>query len=178
MERMVNLVSTVDRTVVVNRPEYGIRRQWIAKGQTQQMPFDIVNNLMFTVGFSNLIMQGILDIPNMQDKIDLGIEDPGTKTPTRVVVLNDSQKLTLMKVRTYEEFVKELAKLPMSQAHALVDYAVENELIDKQKVAYLKELTGRDIVQIIARKRQSEEIEQINEARDQQHRRENDGRRF
>lgn len=178
MERMVTIISTVDRTVVVNRPEYGIRRQWVARGQAQQIPFDIVNNLMFTVGFANLVMQGILDIPSMQDKIDLGIEDPGTKVPTRVIVLNDSQKLTLMKVRTYDEFVKELAKMPMSQAHALVDYAVANELIDSKKVAYLKELTGRDVVQIIARNRMSEEVDRANAVREEQYKQENAGRRF
>lgn len=176
--RMVQIVSTVDRTVIVNRPEYGIRRQWVAKGQTQVLPFDVVQNLYFTVGFQNLINEGILYIPNMQDKIDLGIEADGTTQPTRVVVLNDTQMKTLLTVRSYNDFVKELAHLPMSQAHALVDFAVKNEIIDNMKVKYLKEVTGRDVVQIIARKRQSEEVDRRQAAIDAAHRTENEGRRF
>lgn len=176
--RMVQIVSTVDKNVVVSRPEYGIRRQWVAKGQAQLIPFNIVQNLYFTVGFQNLINEGILYIPNMQDKIDLGIEDQGTTQPTRVVVLNETQMRTLLTVRSYVDFVKELAHLPMSQAHALVDFAVKNEIIDSQKIQYLKEVTGRDVVRIIARKRESEEIDKIQAARDAAYKAENEGRRF
>lgn len=176
--RMVQLISTVNRTVVVSRPEYGIRRQWVAKGQSQSLPFDIVQNLYFTVGFQNLINEGILYIPNMQDKIDLGIESEGTTQPTRVVVLNETQMKTLLTVRSYNDFVQELSHLPMSQAHALVDYAVKNNLIDTMKVQYLKEVTGRDVVRIIARKRESEEIDKIQEQREANYKNENAGRRF
>ena len=170
--RMVAIKSTVDRTVVVNRPEFGIRRQWVAKNQTQMIPFDIVQNLYFTVGFQNLINEGILYIDNMQDKIDLGIEDVGTTKPTRVVVLNDSQMLTLLKVKKIDEFIDELSHLPMSQAHALVDFAVKNEIIDKSKVDYLKQLTGRDIVKIIARNREAEEIDKAEALKEQSRKKE------
>ena len=78
----------------------------------------------------------------------------------------------------YNDFVRELAHLPMSQAHALVDFAVKNEIIDNMKVKYLKEVTGRDVVQIIARKRQSEEVDRRQAAIDAAHRAENEGRRF
>lgn len=176
--RLVQLVSTVDKTVVVSRPEYGIRRQWVAKGQSQSIPFEIVQNLYFTVGFQNLINEGILYIPNMQDKIDLGIEDEGAVKPTRVIVLNETQMKTLLTIRSYDEFVKELAHLPMSQAHALVDYAVKNNIIDNNKVQYLKEVTGRDVIQIIARKRQSEEIDKRQAEIEANHKAENEGRRF
>lgn len=176
--RMVQLVSTVDRTIVVNRPEYGIRRQWVAKGQSQSLPFDIVQNLYFTVGFQNLINEGILYIPNMQDKIDLNIEPQDATQPTRVIVLNDQQMKTLLTVTPYNDFVKQLAHLPMSQAHALVDYAVKNDIIDNMKVQYLKQVTGRDIVRIIARKRESEEIDKIQAAREEAYKQENAGRIF
>jgi hypothetical protein len=86
----------------------------VAKGQSQSLPFDIVQNLYFTVGFQNLINEGILYIPNMQDKIDLGIESEGTTQPTRVVVLNETQMKTLLTVRSYNDFVQELSHLPMS----------------------------------------------------------------
>ncbi len=176
--RMVQIISTVDRTIVVNRPEYGIRRQWVAKGQAQTLPFDIVQNLYFTVGFQNLINEGVLYIPNMKDKIDLGIENEGTTQPTRVIVLNENQMKTLLTISSYNDFVNDLAHLSMSQAHALVDYAVKNNLIDTMKVQYLKEVTGRDIIKIIARKRESEEIDKIQEKREAAYKADNAGRGF
>jgi hypothetical protein len=86
----------------------------VAKGQAQSLPFDIVQNLYFTVGFHNLINEGILYIPNMQDKIDLNIEPQNATQPTRVIVLNDQQMKTLLTVTPYNDFVKQLAHLPMS----------------------------------------------------------------
>jgi hypothetical protein len=46
------------------------------------------------------------------------------------------------------------------------------------KVQYLKQVTGRDIVRIIARKRESEEIDKIQAAREEAYKQENAGRIF
>ena len=177
--RMVKVISTVDRQVIINRPELNIRRMWTAKNQAQWIPFDIVYNLYFTVGFQNLINDGILYIPDMKDKKDLGIEPEDAEYPVNVIVLDDAQmKKLFSREVNKQDFVQTLAHLPMSQANALVDYAVKNECVDSEKIAYLKELTGRDVVQIIAKKRQSEEIDRIQAERDAAHKAENAGRGF
>ena len=112
----------------------------------------------------------------MKTKIELGLEDEGTVQPTKIIILNDTQMMTLLKVRTYEQFVQELSHLPMSQANALVDFAVKNQIIDTKKVNYLKELTGRDIVKLIAREAEIREIDARNAAIEKQHKME-EGRR-
>lgn len=117
---------------------------------------------MWRPGFKNMIRSGILYIDNMQDKIDLQLEDPDTKAPTKIRVLTDEQILTLLKVKSYEDFVKELATVSLDQANAVVNYAVENSIVDNRKVDYLKEITGRDVVKIIAHKRDAAEAERIN----------------
>lgn len=178
MERMVKIISTVNRTVVVNRPEYNVRKLWSAKGQPNVIPFDQVQQLMYMTGFYNLLKSGVLYIENMQDKIDLGLEDEGTTVPTKIRILNDADKLDLLKNKTYDEFVKTLAHLPMEQAHGLVDFAVDNEIIDSKKTAYLKQLTGRDVMLTLARKRQADEAAAIQAEKDRIHKIENEGRRF
>lgn len=169
MERMVSLKNTANSTVVVNRPEYGIRREWVARGQVQQIPFAIVEQLLYTTGFQNLIKSGTLYIESMKDKIDLGLEDPGTKNPTRILYLDDNEINDLMTNTTFDEFVQRLSAYSMDQAHAVVDYCVQHEIIDAKKINYLKKLTGRDVMVIIARKREAEEIDRREQERFKSH---------
>jgi len=157
--RMVVFKSMVGKTVIVNEPAYGIRRVFPNKGAIQTIPFNIVEQLLWSNGFRNMLSTGVLYIENMQDKIDLGLEEPGTKIPTKIRILTDEQMLTLLKVRSYDDFVKELASLSLDQANAIVDYAVRTQTIDTQKVDYLKEVTGRDVIKIIARNKENAEAD-------------------
>lgn len=164
--RMVRLKSTSTSTVVVSQPSYGIRRVFPNKGSVQAIPFEIMEQLLWSEGFRNLINTGILYIDNMQDKIDLGLEDEGTTQPTRIKIFTDEQILTLLKIKSFDDFRKELATVTIDQAHAVVDYAVKNQIIDSQKVDYLKEITGRDVIKIIARKKEEAEAEKAAAAKE------------
>lgn len=161
-DRMVAFRNTTAGNVIVHEPAYNVHREFLGKNTIQKIPFDIVEQLMWRPGFKNMIRSGILYIDNMQDKIDLQLEDPDTKAPTKIRVLTDEQILTLLKVKSYEDFVKELATVSLDQANAVVNYAVENSIVDNRKVDYLKEITGRDVVKIIAHKRDAAEAERIN----------------
>ena len=112
-QRMVKLISTDSGKVVIHEPAYGVHREFLGKGTSQLIPFDTVEQLMWRVGFKNMIMSGTLYITDMKDKIDLGLEEPETKEPTRIKVLNDQQILTLLKVTPYDKFVEELSSLPI-----------------------------------------------------------------
>lgn len=171
--RMVKFKNTLSGKVIVHEPAYNIHREFPEKGAVQFIPFDIVEQLLWRQGFKNMVQTGILYIEDMQDKIDLQLEDPDTKVPTRIKILTEEQILTLLKVRSFEDFKKELATVSMDQANAVVDYAVANFLVDNQKVNYLKELTGRDVVAIIANKRAMEEADRA--AAEKERRRKNEG---
>jgi hypothetical protein len=41
-DRMVHLKNTMNATLSVRKPEYGIYRTWNKKGQVQAIPFDTV----------------------------------------------------------------------------------------------------------------------------------------
>lgn len=171
-QRMVKLTSTDSGKVVVHEPTYGIHREFPGKGTSQLIPFDIMEQLLWRVGFKNMIMSGTLYINDMQDKIDLGLEDPDTKEPTRIKVLTDPQILNLLKVSAYDKFVEEVSSLPTEQINNIITYAVDNEIIDPKKDDYLKQLTGRDILKMITHKRDIAEADAAAKLKEENRRKE------
>lgn len=103
----------------------------------------------------------------MQDKIDLGLEAPDTKVPTNIKVFTPEQMITILKVRSFEDFKKEIDSAPLEQINEVVRFAVENNLIDEAKVDYLKKRTGKDVIAMIARKRLEADAERANAGKEQ-----------
>lgn len=163
--RMVNIRSTSTGTVTVHEPAYNIHRVFPNYGSVQKIPFEIVEQLLWSNGFKNLLQKGFLYIDSMQDKIDLGLEDPDTKTPTRLKTLNDGQIITLLKVKSLDEFKTEIESLPSEQIKRIVDYAVENSIVDMEKIDYIKEITGQDIMAMITKNRQIADAEKAEKER-------------
>lgn len=164
--RLVTLKNMVGKTVIVNEPAYGIRRVFPNKGAVQTIPYAVMEQLLWSNGFRNMLTTGILYIENMKDKIDLGLEEPDTEVPTKIRILTDEQIYTLLKEKTIDEFISELATLSLDQANAVVDYAVKTQTLDTDKINYLRDVTGRDAFKIIARNRDSEEADRIAAERD------------
>lgn len=157
--RLVEIKSMSNSTVAVSDMGLNVRRIWNHRGMKHALPFNVVEQLLWSTGFRNMIESGTLYIENMKDKIDLGLEQEDAKEPTQIRVLNDSQMLTMLKIKSVEDFTKDLEGLPIEQVNLLVQYAVDNEIIDTKKSAILKEITGKDIVKLVARKHESEEID-------------------
>ena len=165
--RMVRLRSTVAKTTSIYDPAHGVKRIFPGKGAVQMLPYDTVEQLLWDNGFQYMIKTGQLYIDDMQTKIDLGLESPETKVPTNIKVLTPEQILTLLKVRSYDEFVKEMNTVSIEQAKEVVKYAVEHNLIDNEKVDYLKKRTGKDVIAMIARKRLEADAEKANAGKDE-----------
>jgi hypothetical protein len=148
--RQVKVRNTVNRTVVMKLPEFGINRVWRGIGVTYPIPFDVLEQALWQSGVKYLFETGILYIDDMQDKIDLGLEPADAKQPENIIVLNDGQKLNLLKVTNFEDFKTKIHELSKDQVDALIDYAIDNKIVDVEKCSYLKELTGRDILKIVS----------------------------
>lgn len=162
--RLVNFRSTSTGKVIIHEPAYNIHREFPNYGSVQRIPYEIVEQLLWSNGFKNLLEKGFIYIDNMQDKIDLGLEAPDTKEPTRYKVLNDGQIITLLKVRSLEDFKKEIDTLPAEQIARVVDYAIKNNIVDFDKANYLKDVTGTDILSVIAMNRSVAEAEKAEKA--------------
>lgn len=165
--RMVKLRNTTAQTVTIYSPAYNVKRTFPGKGAVQVLPFDTVEQLLWDNGFQYMIKSGQLYIDDMQTKIDLGLENPDAKVPTNIKVLTPEQILTLLKVRTVEEFKKEVSTISVEQCNEIVKYAVENNLVDNDKVNYLRERTGKDVIAMIARKRLEAEAEKANAGKEE-----------
>ena len=165
--RMVKLRNTTAQTVTIYSPAYNVKRTFPGKGAVQVLPFDTVEQLLWDNGFQYMIKSGQLYIDDMQTKIDLGLENPDAKVPTNIKVLTPEQILTLLKVRTVEEFKKEVSTISVEQCNEIVKYAVENNLVDNDKVNYLKERTGKDVIAMIARKRLEAEADKANAGKEE-----------
>lgn len=148
-------------TLVVHEPAFSVHVEFPGRGSVQAIPMETVRQLLWRQGFKNMITSGLLYINDMEDKIELGLEDPDTKVPTKIKVFTPEQILTLLKVKSYDEFVKEVESAPIEQANAIVDYAVEHSILDAQKIEFLKKVTNRDVIQLLNRKRMNEEAERL-----------------
>lgn len=165
--RMVKLRSTVAKTTEIYAPAYGIKREFPGKGVVQMLPFETVEQLLQDNGFQYMIKTGQLYIDDMQTKIDLGLESPDAKAPTNIKVLTPEQILTLLKVRSLDDFKKEMDTVSLEQVNEVVKYAVEHNLIDNDKVNYLKERSGKDVIAMIARKRLEADAEKANAGKEE-----------
>lgn len=169
-DRMVHLKNTMNATLSVRKPEYGIYRTWNKKGQVQAIPFDTVQQLLWDTGFNNMIQSGMLYIDNMKDKIDLGIEPVGATKPVNVIAVDEKSVAEIWDTMGIDEFKKTVGRLTRTQIDNIVSYAVETKNINLDKVNFIKEITadrtgknGRDILKILEHKRQIEEGKKLAE---------------
>jgi len=147
--RKINVISTVDAMVAIDDPQVRFSRTWERKGTIRQIEFDTLRELSYNPGVWNMLIKGILYIDDMEAKIELGLENPDAKQPENIIVLNDAQKKRYLTVMPVAEFRASCAKLGSNELNNLVDYAIDNELINYDKATILKQLTGRDIIKTI-----------------------------
>ena len=101
---------------------------------------------------------GMLYIEDMEVKKELGLEPEDATEPENIIVLSDAEMKRYLTVLPLHEFKEKLANLSIEQKKNMVDYAVENEIINLEKCELLKEATGLNIVRMIELNRQNKEV--------------------
>ena len=92
MDKKVKVVSLVSQRVILTVPELRLRRVWERKGATMVIPFEQLEEAMYSPGVENLFRNGILGIDDMEVKIALGLEPEGAEAPVNIITLNDAQR--------------------------------------------------------------------------------------
>ena len=149
MENRVNVKSTVDAYVSITDPQTRINRVWERKGVVRQFTIDELRELSYDNGIWNMLQDGTLYIEDMEAKIELGLESPDATEPQNVIVLTDQQKKRYLTVAPIQDLKDICSKLTTVEIDNLIDYAIENQIVNYDKCEYLKKLTGRDIVKSI-----------------------------
>ena len=147
--RQVKITSNIDATVVVNDPQMRFERTWERKGVVRAIDFNTLQELCYNPGTFGIFQRGILYIDDMEVKRELGLEPYDAEQPVNVIVLNDQQRQRYLKFAPIQDLKDVCAKLSNDEINNLVDYAIDNEIIDMDKCNYLKSLTGRDIMKTI-----------------------------
>lgn len=159
MERMVIVKSAVNATVSIVNPQYGINRRWSQPGQPMAIPFSQLEQCLWENGIRRMFDSGILYIESMKDKIDLGLEPSDAEKPTNIIIFDQKEMEQMLRSDDMETFKKKVLSAPRLQVDNLIEYAVHNEIVDMNKINFIKDLTGKDILSGIKRKRDVEEAE-------------------
>lgn len=175
-ERMVMITNMVNSLVSVKDQTYGVYRRWERRGHTLPLPYSVVEGLLWQNGFRRMIDSGILYIRDMKDKKDLGLEPQEAEEPVNIIALTEVQIENLLKNVPMTVFKKEISKLPRVQVDNMIEYAIENKIIDHEKCAFLKTVTGKDILAAISSREKDAALDKAEEER--RRRAELEGRRI
>lgn len=149
MDKKVKVVSLVSQRVILTVPELRLRRVWERKGATMVIPFEQLEEAMYSPGVENLFRNGILGIDDMEVKIALGLEPEGAEAPVNIITLNDAQRKRYLTVMPLAEFKQKIKELPIEQINELATYAIANEIMDYDKSDIIQQYINVDIMKAI-----------------------------
>ena len=157
MGKKVKVKSLTNGTVVVNVPDLRLRRVWERKGAVKVIDEEVLQEAIYSPGVEYLFKQGMLQMldEEVAEEISPELKD--------VVVLDDTEMRVMLKAKPLGEFKAKLKELPREQIFALVEYAIQNEIIDMAKNDVLKAKTGIDITKAVQLKRQEQEKVKVEE---------------
>ncbi len=149
MDKKVKVKSLVSHKVLLSVPELRLRRVWEKKNAVMTIPFDQLEEAMYSPGVENLFREGILGIDDMEVKIALGLEEEDATEPTNIIILSDQELKRYLTVLPTFEFKNKIKDLPRQQIIELANYAITNEIANFEKAEVLKQYTGIDIISAI-----------------------------
>ena len=143
--KKIKVISQIDGHVGVYLPNLNFSREWLAKGQIVNIPYEILEEAMFDPGFKNMIDLGILFIDDLDSAKELGLEDETVEVATNYKSYNELELKNLINKASNEDFETELKKMPKEFSHQLAEWAITLRLRDDTKIQLLKKYTGIDI---------------------------------
>ena len=149
MEDKVKITNLVSSRVNIDIPEMRLSRIWEKKGVVRVIPFDQLEEAIYTPGVEALFTNGILGIEDLDVKKKLGLEPDDAEEPVNIITLNDQQRKRYLTVMPIEEFRVKIKQLPIEQVRELADYAIENEIMNYDKAEIIKKMVGTDIISSI-----------------------------
>lgn len=157
MTDKVKITNMLNNRVNVSVPDIRFSRIWPGYGSVVQVEKETLEQLMYDVGFKNMVDMGILFIEDMEVKKELGIEPEDAEEPVNIIKLTNKEMQYYLTGLSFVGFKDKVKKLSMVQVEALCDYAIDNKIMSSDKCKLLKEICGRDIINAIRLKEQNEE---------------------
>ena len=153
MNDKVMVTSMVGGTISAASLEH---RVWNKKGQKLPVSKDVLREAIYEPGIEYMFKKGILYIDDMEMKIELGLEAPGTTAPTEVLPVDDKYLNRVLKLMPISEMKAAIDKMSIVQKQELVDYASKQNDIQLDRLAIVSEKCNVDILKTIELNRQKE----------------------
>ena len=150
MSKKVKVISYAGNSIRINIPELRVNRLFEKQGQSYLFDVDTLEEMFYYPSVEELFTKGLFYIDDKALRIKLGLEEEtGAVSETVIAPISDTTILTYLKAKPIKEFKDYVSDLPIEQQLRFVDIAIDNKIVDYEKSVFLKELTGRDIMQII-----------------------------
>ena len=159
MNDKVLVTNMVNHSVGISLPQNGymVKKAWPKRGAKVLIDKEALREGIYDPGIEYMFKNGILYIEDMEFKIELGLEEPETKTPTNIIPMDEKYLERVMKRMPIAEMKQAIKKMSQDQVQELVLYASSQNDIQLDRISAIKELTGTDLFKVIELKRQMEE---------------------
>lgn len=157
MNERVMVTSMVSGRIGLVLPRLHINKVWPKKNTKLPVEKDVLREAIYEPGVEYMFKQGLLYIDDMDFKIELGLEEEGTKAPTNVIPMDEKYMSRVLKLMPIAEMKKAINAMNDNQKRELIDFASEQNDISFDRMDVIKKLTGIDVVKVIELKRSKEE---------------------
>lgn len=153
MNERVMVTSMVSGRIGLVLPRLHINKVWPKKGTKLPVEKEVLREAIYEPGVEYMFKQGLLYIDDMDFKIELGLEEEGTKAPTNVIPMDEKYMSRVLKLMPIAEMKKAISAMNDNQKRELIDFASEQNDISFDRMDVIKKLTGIDVVKVIELKR-------------------------
>ena len=159
MNDKVLVTSMVNHSVSLSLPQngYTVRKSWPQRGAKVLLDKEMLREAIYNPGTERIFKKGVLYIEDMEFKIELGLEEPETKTPTNIIPMDEKYLERVMKRMPIAEMKLAIKKMSPDQLNELILYASSQNDVQLDRISAIKEVTGTDLFKVIDLKRQMEE---------------------
>lgn len=157
MNERVMVTSMVSGRIGLVLPRLHINKVWPKKGTKLPVEKEVLREAIYEPGVEYMFKQGLLYIDDMDFKIELGLEEEGTKAPTNVIPMDEKYMSRVLKLMPIAEMKMAISAMNDNQKRELIDFASEQNDISFDRMDVIKKLTGIDVVKVIELKRSKEE---------------------
>ena len=157
MDDKVIVTSMVSGVIGLTHPEHRLVKTWPRKGTRLPVEKEALRQAIYEPGVEYMFKNGMLYIEDMDFKIELGLEEEGTKTPTAVVPVDEKYLERVLKRMPVSEMKVVIKGMNDNQKRELIDYASLQNDIQIDRIGAIKEATGIDLFKVIELKNQKGE---------------------
>ena len=157
MNDRVIVESMVNGVVGITLPHLLFSKSWPKKGSKLPIDKEILRQAIYEPGVEYMFKHGILYMDDMDFKIELGLEEEGTKAPKNIIPVDEKFLERLLKKMPTYEMKQHLKTMNDTQLRELIDYATAQNDIQLDRLSAIKEITGIDLFKVIELKNLKEE---------------------